>query len=164
MGLGEVAAGLGLGALPVAGTALVQAGQLGMTAVAASIPAFLMTFNLLLLNEFPDEEADRKGGRQNLVILLGRRSAAKIYACAALGTPLSILISTCAGFLPWLSLAALLPSLGLIRPLRWALKDPSSLVPIPALGMNVIWILMTNLTLALSLAISVWLASSSLFP
>ncbi len=25
----------------------------------AALPAFLMTFNLLLLNEFPDEEADR---------------------------------------------------------------------------------------------------------
>ena len=33
------------------------------TALAAGVPAFLMTFNLLFLNEFPDEEADRAGGR-----------------------------------------------------------------------------------------------------
>ena len=63
-GLGEIAAGLGLGALPVLGTALVQAGELGPAAGAAALPAFLMTFNLLLLNEFPDEQADRSGGGQ----------------------------------------------------------------------------------------------------
>jgi len=65
VGLGEIAAGLGLGGLPVAGTALVQGGAIGAAAVAAAIPATFMTFNLLLLNEFPDEEADRSGGRRN---------------------------------------------------------------------------------------------------
>ncbi|HHQ47600.1 MAG TPA: prenyltransferase, partial [Acidobacteria bacterium] len=79
-GLGEVAAGFGLGSLPVLGTALVQTGHVAPAAVAASVPAFFMTFNLLLLNEFPDEEADRRGGRRNLVLLLGRRWAGRIYA------------------------------------------------------------------------------------
>ncbi len=61
-GLGEVFAGLGLGALPVWGAAWVQGREPGPAALWAGVPAFLMTFNLLLLNEFPDEEADR-GGR-----------------------------------------------------------------------------------------------------
>jgi len=74
VGLGEIFAGLGLGLLPVIGTALVQRGVVGPAAWAAGIPACLMTFNLLLLNEFPDELADRAGGRRNLVLLLGRRS------------------------------------------------------------------------------------------
>lgn len=154
-GLGELAAGLGLGALPVAGTTLVQAGELGATGVSASLPAFLMTFNLLLLNEFPDEEADRGGGRRNLVILLGRRSAARVYAGAALGTPLVILVSTAMGIFPWLSLTATLPSLLLVGPLIWALKDPFAEVPVSSLGLNVFWNLSTNLTLALTLAVSV---------
>ena len=64
MGIGEVAAGLGLGGMAVAGVAMVQEGFLGEVALAASVPAFLMTFNLLLLNEFPDEAADREGGRK----------------------------------------------------------------------------------------------------
>jgi 1,4-dihydroxy-2-naphthoate octaprenyltransferase len=59
--VGEVFAGLGLGALPVLGTALVQTGTYDSAAIAASLPAFFMTFNLLLLNEFPDEQADREG-------------------------------------------------------------------------------------------------------
>jgi 1,4-dihydroxy-2-naphthoate octaprenyltransferase len=61
-GLGEVFAGLGLGALPVWGAAWVQGQAPGAAALWAGAPAFFMTFNLLLLNEFPDEEADR-GGR-----------------------------------------------------------------------------------------------------
>ena len=72
-GVGEVFAGLGLGLLPVVGTALVQYGVIGPAAWAAGVPAFFMTFNLLLLNEFPDEAADRAGGRKNLVLLLGRK-------------------------------------------------------------------------------------------
>ena len=46
--LGEIFAGLGLGTLPVLGAALVQRGGLGPAAIAASIPPFFMTFNLLI--------------------------------------------------------------------------------------------------------------------
>jgi 1,4-dihydroxy-2-naphthoate octaprenyltransferase len=155
LGLGEIAAGLGLGALPVVGTALVQAGNVGCSAVSASLPAFFMTFNLLLLNEFPDEEADRDGGRKNLVILLGRRPAAILYLVAALCTPLAILVSVGIGFLPTIALAALVPSLVLVKPLSWALRYPAEEVDPSALGANVIWNLLTNLVLAITLAASV---------
>jgi 1,4-dihydroxy-2-naphthoate octaprenyltransferase len=151
LGLGEVAAGLGLGGLPVIGTALVQAGVFSQAAIAAGIPATLMTLNLLLLNEFPDEQADRAGGRRNLVTLLGRRPAAFVYAAAALCTPVSIVVAAVIGMLPLVSLAAVLPSLLLAQPLRWALGNTSRPVPIPALGANVTWNLATNTVLALSL-------------
>jgi 1,4-dihydroxy-2-naphthoate octaprenyltransferase len=156
-GLGEIAAGLGLGALPVLGTALVQAGEVGPAAWAAALPAFLMTFNLLLLNEFPDEEADRAGGRKNLVLMLGRRRAAQVFALAGLATPAALCAAVLLGLLPALALLAALPSLLLIRPLRWAFGDPEGAVPIPALAANVIWNLATNGTLALSLAARVWM-------
>jgi 1,4-dihydroxy-2-naphthoate octaprenyltransferase len=154
IGLGEIAAGLGLGTLPVAGTALVQDGTVGPAAVAAAIPAGLMTFNLLLLNEFPDEEADRKGGRRNLVILLGRRRAARIYGIAALATPASIVASVVAGALPAVCLAAVLPSLLLVPALKWVYSDTSKPVPLPALGGNVTWNLATNSLLAVALVMA----------
>jgi 1,4-dihydroxy-2-naphthoate octaprenyltransferase len=152
IGVGEVAAGLGLGGLPVIGTALAQDGVLGPAAMAAAVPATLMTFNLLLLNEFPDEEADRAGGRRNLVVLLGRRGAAFTYAVAALLTPTAVVAAVVAGALPGYSLVAVLPSALLKQPLRWAFSDPGGSVPIPALGANVGWNLATNLLLAASLA------------
>jgi 1,4-dihydroxy-2-naphthoate octaprenyltransferase len=153
-GVGEIAAGLGLGALPVMGTALVQNGTLPVEAAAAGLPAFFMTFNLLLLNEFPDEEPDREGGRKHLVILLGRRGAALVYATAALLTPASIAVAVAAGALPRHCLAALVPSLLLIAPLRWAFTDPKLPVPVGALAANVAWNLLTNATLAGALAVA----------
>ncbi len=156
IGVGEIAAGFGLGLGPVIGTALVQDGSWSTAAVAASIPAFFMTFNLLLLNEFPDEAADRAGGRRNLVILLGRNRAAWVYAAAGLAVPLSIIAAVVLDALPPLVLVAVLPSLLLVQPLRWVIADPSQPVPIPALGANVIWNLATNSLVAITLVISIF--------
>jgi 1,4-dihydroxy-2-naphthoate octaprenyltransferase len=155
-GVGEVFAGLGLGALPVAGTALVQEGWLPAAAVAAAFPAFCMTFNLLLLNEFPDESADRAGGRRNLVLMLGRRRAARVYVAAAVAVPVSLVVSVIAGWLPWPALAAVVPSALLVKPFAWALGDPEGPVPLPALGANVVWNLATNAVLAVALVVARW--------
>lgn len=149
--VGEMFAGLGLGALPVLGTALVQTGSYDSVAVAASLPAFFMTFNLLLLNEFPDEVADGEGGRRNLVLLLGRRKAARLYALFGVLVPVSIIVSVVLDYLPALTLVAVLPSLLLAKPLQWALGSTEDAVPIPALGSNVIWNLSTNVVLGVML-------------
>jgi 1,4-dihydroxy-2-naphthoate octaprenyltransferase len=151
--VGEFFAGLGLGSLPILGTALVQSGGYEPVAVAASLPAFFMTFNLLLLNEFPDEQADREGGRRNLVVLLGRRGAARLYALFGACVPLSIVFAVLLGHLPALTLAAVVPSLLLVKPLQWALGSAEDAVPIPALGSNVIWNLSTNVVLGIMLAL-----------
>lgn len=157
IGVGELAAGLGLGALPVIGAALVQDGFLPGAAIAASIPAFFMTFNLLLLNEFPDEAADRKGGRRNLVLLFGRRGAAMIYVLAGVLTPAAIVVSVVLHILPPLALVAALPSVMLAKPIRWAFTDPAGPVPMPALGANVVWNLATNTVLAIALVVTILL-------
>jgi len=155
IGFGEIFAGLGLGALPVWGTALVQGAMPRDTALAASVPAFFMTFNLLLLNEFPDEAADRAGGRSNLVLLLGRRPAAIVYVLAALAVPAAIAAAVAVGALPPLGLVAMAPSVLLVLPLRWAFTAAEEEVPVPALGANVAWNLATNTFLAVTLAVSV---------
>jgi 1,4-dihydroxy-2-naphthoate octaprenyltransferase len=154
-GVGEVFAGLGLGALPVWGSAWVQGREPGPAALWAGVPAFFMTFDLLLLNEFPDEEADRAGGRKNLVLMLGRRWAALVYAVAALLVPATIVLAVLLSALPRQALAATLPSLILAKPLAWALRRPQEPVPVPALGANVVWNLATNAALAAALAVAI---------
>jgi len=160
MGVGEVFAGLGLGLLPVWGAAWVQGPIPGRAALWAGVPAFFMTFNLLLLNEFPDEEADRAGGRKNLVLLLGRKGAALVYATAAILTPISIVVAVVLGALPPPALAATLPSLLLAKPLAWASGDTREPPPIPAMGANVVWNLATNVVLAVALAVAIALGSA----
>lgn len=152
--VGEIFAGLGLGALPVLGASLVQDGGLGAASWAASVPAFLMTFDLLLLNEFPDEAADRRGGRRNLVLGLGRPAAALVYLEAGLLVPVWIVGAVAAGWLPLPALWAATPSLLLILPARWVfstLRGSREPVPIPALASNVAWNLATNAVLAAGL-------------
>jgi 1,4-dihydroxy-2-naphthoate octaprenyltransferase len=115
-----------------------------------------MTFNLLFLNEFPDEDADRAGGRRNLVLIFGRRSAALIYSAVALATPASIIVAVAIGVFPPVALIGALPSLLLAGPLKWAFTRPDEPVPIPAMGANVIWNLATNTVLAVALLFAAW--------
>ncbi len=96
-------------------------GTIGRAAWAAGVPAFLMTFNLLLLNEFPDEKADRAGGRLNLVLLLGRRRAALVYIAAAVGDPVvDRWRPSLAQWLPPLALIGCLPFWFAVPAVRWA--------------------------------------------
>jgi 1,4-dihydroxy-2-naphthoate octaprenyltransferase len=152
--VGELFAGLGLGALPVVATTLVQTGSYETVAIAASLPAFFMTFNLLLLNEFPDEEADRVGGRRNLVLLLGRKKAALLYVLFSLFVPVSLIAGVALDHLPSLTLVAIAPTFLLIPVFRWALVAPATPVTIPGLGSNVIWNLSTNAILGVALMLS----------
>lgn len=153
-GLGELFAGLGLGGLPVLGTALVQVGSITPAMILASVPATILTFQLLLLNEFPDVEADRTGNRKNLIHRLGRPAAGQLYVLAGLAVPASILGGWLLGPLPFWSLLGAVPSVLLVRPARWALTRPETELPVDAQRDNVLWILGTNLALALGFGLS----------
>jgi 1,4-dihydroxy-2-naphthoate octaprenyltransferase len=154
IGLGEPCAGLGLGLLPVLGVALVQGGEPGPAVGCVGAVATLMTLNLLLLNEFPDEEADRAAGRRHLVILLGRRGAARVhFLAAALATAL-IAAGALGGVLPNAAWIALLPLFFLAPVARWYRRGPDGPVPVRALAGNVAWNLGTLTLLSLALAVS----------
>ena len=152
IGLGEAAAGLGLGLLPVIGSALVQTGTVPGAAVAAGVISFILTFELLLLNEFPDQEADRKGGRKNLVLMLGPRRAARVWFWTALMLPVFILHFAAVGLLPWTSISVLF-SLGLLWPAFEWIETPGDRFPSPTYGLlkaNVAWNLAAHFLLAAS--------------
>ncbi|MGQ9477414.1 MAG: prenyltransferase [Candidatus Bipolaricaulia bacterium] len=155
--LGEAVAGLGLGSLPVLGAYFVQTGRFTPVAAVASLAPGFLTANLLLLNEFPDAEADRQGGRAHLVILLGRRRAAYIYVALLIATYLTIGVSAALRAMPrWCLLAFL------TLPLAWragrtALKCYDDLAKlIPALAANVLTVLGTDLLLSLGYLLA-WL-------
>jgi 1,4-dihydroxy-2-naphthoate octaprenyltransferase len=145
----EWAPGLGMGALPVLGAYFVQTGQFNGAAIIASVPSFILVHNLLLLNEFPDVEADAKSGRKTTPITWGRKNAGIFYSVMTALVYLWIIGGVVAGQMPKFSLIALLTLPLAVKAIRGALKfeDRGSLMS--AMASNVMVVLFTQLLLGI---------------
>ncbi|MEE9552818.1 MAG: prenyltransferase [candidate division Zixibacteria bacterium] len=141
LGVGEISAGLGLGTLPVLGTFIIINGGFTYDALYASIPSGFLVFNLLLLNEFPDAEADKIANRKTLPIILGHRKAAIVYSTLVAATYLWIIVGVVLKIMPvWTLLALLTLPLG-IKAIRGSLTYKKLEELIPAQGANVMIVL-----------------------
>jgi len=145
----EWAPGLGMGALPVLGAYFVQTGQFNGATIIASVPSFILVHNLLLLNEFPDVEADAKSGRKTTPITWGRKNAGIFYSVMTALVYLWIIGGVVAGQMPKFSLIALLTLPLALKAIRGALKfeDRGSLMS--AMASNVMVVLFTQLLLGI---------------
>lgn len=141
-----IAPGLGFGPLMVVGTYFTQTGQYSLTAGLASlVPGFLVS-NLLLLNQFPDVEADKVASRRHIPIAYGRRFGARVYAVLMLATYVSLAVGVGVGVLPLTALIGLLTLPLAVKTVMGALKnydDAEKLMP--SLGSNILVILLTTL-------------------
>jgi len=117
--------------------------------VIASVPSFLLVHNLLLLNEFPDAEADKKAGRKTTPITMGKAKASIVYSVLTVIVYLWIIGGVVAGQMPALSLIALLTLPFAIKAIRGSMQyqDMSKLVP--AMANNVMVVLLTQLLLGI---------------
>ena len=149
-----IAPGLGFGPLMVLSTHFALTGTFTWQALIASLVPFFLVSNLLLLNQFPDVEADRFAGRRHFPILLGRTISGYIYIGFLLAAYLVVILGVIFGFLPPFSLLALLTGVIAIQIIRSVLKNSEN-VPalIPAMGQNVIVNLLTPVLLAIGLFI-----------
>jgi 1,4-dihydroxy-2-naphthoate octaprenyltransferase len=145
----EWAPGLGLGALPVLGAYFAQTGEYTWPVVIASIPSFILVHNLLLLNEFPDVEADRKAGRKTTPITLGKTKAGIFYSVMTVLVYLWIIGGVIAGPMPKFSLIALLTLPFAVKAIQGALKSEDMSKLVPAMANNVIVVLLTQLLLGI---------------
>ena len=75
----EWSPGFALGILPIMGLYFVQACEYSPMVLVASVPSGFMVHNLLLLNEFPDVEADRAGGRKTTPVMYGMDHAVRVF-------------------------------------------------------------------------------------
>lgn len=155
IGLGELWAGLGLGLLPVLGVYFLLTGTLDAAAWVSGLPAYLLTWNLLYLNEFPDMDADIRGGRKHLVVRLGKKNARILYAVVELAAFAAIVVGVATGVLtPW-ALVGLVPLVMAVKAIRGALKYYDGFEEIfPAMGANVFAVLGLNLFLAIGYLIA----------
>lgn len=71
--------GLAFGPLMVVGTHLILTGEYSFMAFVVSLIPFFLVNNLLLLNQYPDIEADRSIGRKTLPIAFGKNISNHVY-------------------------------------------------------------------------------------
>ena len=147
-----IAPGLAFGPIMISGAFFVLSGHYSVAVLAASLVVFCLVNNLLLLNQFPDLEADRKVGRCHLPVLIGRKRSALVYIGFLLAAYAVLLFCVYLAYLPVYSLWGLL-SLMLAVPAAWITfqyaNDMQRLKL--ALLLNVILTLITPLLLATGL-------------
>jgi 1,4-dihydroxy-2-naphthoate octaprenyltransferase len=149
--LGEVSAGLNLGILPVLATYFVQSGSYSWEAFVGSLPSGLLTYNLLLVNEFPDVGPDSSAGRRNMVITLGKKGASVLYLITTSLVYLCIILGVSSDLMPAGALLGLLTMPIGWKAVRGALSkyDAKGEEFLPVMGSNVAVVLVTQGLIAL---------------
>lgn len=149
-----IAPGLGFGPLMVMGTDFVLTGEYSWTAFIASLIPFFLVNDLLLLNQFPDAEADRGIGRRHFPIMFGNRASAFVYGTFLCFTYLSIVVGVLLNYLPKFSLLGLLTIIIAVPAFIGAVlfaENEKKLVPY--MGMNVVINIVTPVLVAVGLFI-----------
>jgi 1,4-dihydroxy-2-naphthoate octaprenyltransferase len=153
-----IAPGLGFGPLMVMGTDFMLTGHYSWTAAIVSLVPFFLVNNLLLLNQFPDVEADRQFGRSHFPIKIGRKSSAIIYIVFLGLTYVAIIAGCLLRVLPPGALIGLF-TLILAVPVMFGVIRHADDIPglIPFMVKNVILNISTPVLVALGLFLSHWL-------
>jgi 1,4-dihydroxy-2-naphthoate octaprenyltransferase len=139
----------------VMGTDFCLTGHYSWPAFFASLVPFFLVSNLLLLNQFPDMEADRTVGRRHLLIVAGPRTSSLVYAAMLLGVYLSIVAGWILGMLPAWALLGLLTLPLSVRAARGAYQYGGQIERlVPYLGQNVLITLLTPLLTAIGIFIA----------
>jgi len=107
-GIGELLIGLNFGILAVLGAYYVQTQDLSLIAIIASLPLTGLVTAILYINEFPDHNADKQAGKNNLVVRFGPASARAIYPVLIGLSFIAIALGVVFESLPLFSLASLL--------------------------------------------------------
>ncbi len=149
-----IAPGLGFGPLMVMGTDFVLTGQYSWTALIASLVPFFLVSNLLLLNQFPDVEADQAIGRKHYPIQIGKVKSSRIYLAFLLLPFLAIAVGVVFNLFPLSSLIGFLGLILVIPIFKGVVSHAENTEKlIPVLGQNVLINLVTPVLVAIGLFI-----------
>jgi 1,4-dihydroxy-2-naphthoate octaprenyltransferase len=150
-------AGSGFGLMGV-GTYVTQTGIINGPAIAIFFPVAILVALLLFLNEFPDTEVDKEAGRRHLVVLLGKKRAVGVYVAGLAATYISIVLAVLVGYSPIPVLISLATIPIAYKAGSIALKNyDRTLELIPAMGSNVLTILVTILLIGVGYTVGAFL-------
>jgi len=96
-GAGEVIIAFLFGLLPVYGAYFLQTGAIDTAPLAPALIVGLLIFLIILINEFPDLEADAAVNKRTLVVLFGPNIAAKIYTTTLVASYAVAIVAAIAG-------------------------------------------------------------------
>lgn len=108
-GIGELLIGFCYSWLPIATGFYLFTGFFSHQIVLLSIPIGFSIFNVILINEFPDEEADRRIGKRTLVVRFGKERMMDLYMGLSILTGLFFMKMMMFGKNPWLLAISALP-------------------------------------------------------
>jgi 1,4-dihydroxy-2-naphthoate polyprenyltransferase len=154
--MGEWSAGLGLGAFPVIGTIFVQMGFYSWEMLAVSLPSAILVHNLLLLNEIPDQEADKSANRKTFPILYGPQATIRYYVFLSLLMYIFISAGVSLGILPLLCILSFFVA-PMVFSIQKIANNSEALDFSRILPLNVAHIHLTQLLLALAFLVTRWL-------
>jgi 1,4-dihydroxy-2-naphthoate octaprenyltransferase len=131
-GLGELGLLVNFGITIGLGSYFVQAQHLSLEAVLATLPCGIMLFSMIVINELPDLEEDKRAGKLTLIARYGKHSGIKLYLVSWAATYLVIVMGVAIQVLPPLTLIALLSFPLVYRSIKILFKhygDPRRLAP-----------------------------------
>ncbi len=151
-----IAPGLAFGPVMVIGGALALGSVLSVQVVLASLVPFFLVNNLLLLNQFPDRDADMAHGRKHVVVVYGYQVSTTLLVmqwCLAMSVLIAGILM---GVFPLLSLLCLV----LFIPLWFTYKQAGGYTVmtndmVKAMGINVAVTLFVPITMALTICVDV---------
>lgn len=131
-GFGELGLLVNFGPVIVMGSYFVQAGTFaGEPLIASLVPGFMM-WSMIIINEIPDYEADRRGGKWNLVARFGRKKGAVLYGIGLTVAYGILIIASLAKILSPITLLGLISLPFAVRSfavMRRHLNDPLAMAP-----------------------------------
>lgn len=131
-GIGELVVGISFGILIALGSYVVQSGTISLAPIYVSIPMTITVALILLINEFPDYEADKATGRKNLVVLLGREKARWVYIGGIIILYTYIVVAALLNLISIYSMIALIALPASIYGIRYLMKyynEPNEMIP-----------------------------------
>ena len=150
-----IAPGLAFGPLMINGAYYVLSGHYNLAVLSTSLIVFCLVNNLLLLNQFPDQQADQQAGRCHLPILLGMEKSAWVYVGFLGLAYVDLVVNIYFGYLPLYSLLGLLTLFPALPAAQRVLKNFDEIEKLkPAMGLNVAITLLTPVLVAAGLVLA----------
>jgi 1,4-dihydroxy-2-naphthoate polyprenyltransferase len=106
-GLGELGLLVNFGPVIGVGAYYVQAGTVALEPLMVSLVLGVMMWSEIIINEIPDYDEDRVGGKLNLVVRIGQKNAVIVYVAGLVVAYLLLIYNALAGAAPVALLAGL---------------------------------------------------------